>query len=75
MCPAEIQCTARRGMGLHIAWQEACLCCAAPDSRDAGVSGSELRITRRTRENGLKALGVWITLDGRFTKESAEGGR
>ena len=29
-------------------------------------------ITRRTREGGFKALGVWITFDGHFTKELGE---
>ena len=29
-------------------------------------------ITRRTREEGFKELGVWITFDGHFTKELAE---
>ena len=33
---------------------------------------SETVITRRTRTEGFKALGVWITFDGHFTKELAE---
>ena len=33
---------------------------------------SETVITRRTREEGFKALGVWITFDGHCTQELAE---
>ena len=47
-------------------------CSTAQDSLTASITVSETVITRRTREQGFKALEVWITFDGHFTKEFAE---
>ena len=47
-------------------------CSTAQDSQAANITVPETMITRRTREEGSKALGVWITFDGHFTKELAE---
>ena len=44
----------------------------AQDSLTANITVSETAITRQAREEGFKALGVWITFDGHFTKELAE---
>ena len=44
----------------------------AQDSLAASITVSETVITRRTREERFKALGVWTTFDGRFSKELAE---
>ena len=41
-------------------------------SLTASITVSDTKITRRTREEGFKALGVWITFDGHFTREVAE---
>ena len=58
--------------GLQIHWGEAVWCSTAQDSLTANITVSETAITRRAREEGFKALGVWITFDGHFTKEVAE---
>ena len=47
-------------------------CSTAQDSLAASITVSETMITRRTREEGFKALGVWITFDSHVTKELAE---
>ena len=47
-------------------------CSTAQDSLAASITVSETVITRRTQEERLKALGVWITFDGHFTEELAE---
>ena len=58
--------------GLRIAWEEAVWCSSAPDSLEATVLVDDTVITRRTREQGFKAVGAWITFDGHFVKELAE---
>ena len=58
--------------GLQIDWGEAVWCSAAQDSLAASITVSETVTTRRTREEGFEALGVWITFGGQFTKELAE---
>ena len=57
--------------GLHIDWSAAVWCTTAHDSLTGSVKVSDRTITRTPRE-GFKALGVWITFDGHFTKEIAE---
>ena len=51
---------------------EAVWCSTAQDKLAASITLSETVITRRTREEGFEALGVWITFDGHVTKEMAE---
>ena len=58
--------------GLRFAWRDAVWCSSAPDSLEATISVSDVDITRKSREKGDKALGVWITIDGRSTEEMAE---
>ena len=76
--PAELKCMARawnellEKAGLRIAWKEAVWCTTAPDSLEAKLWLMTRVITRRTREQGFKALGAWITFDGHFVKELAE---
>ena len=78
MSPAELRCMARawnellEKAGLRIAWEEAVWCTSAPDSLEAKIVVDDTVITRRTREQGFKALGAWITFDGHFVKELAE---
>ena len=78
MSPGELQTMARawndllKFSGLKIDGGEALWCSTAQDSVAASVTVSDTIITRRTREEGFKALGVWITFDGRFTEELAE---
>ena len=78
MSPAEIKCMARawyellEKAGLRIAWGEAVWCSSAPDSLEATITVSDTVVTRRSREQGFKALGAWITFDGHFMKEIAE---
>ena len=78
MSPAEIKCMARAWYellekdGLRIAWGEAVWCSSAPDSLEATITVSDTVVTRRSREQGFKALGAWITFDGHFMKEIAE---
>ena len=59
-------------VGLRIAWQKGVWCWSAADSLEAAIRVSDAEITRRTREQGFKALGVWITFDGHFTRELSE---
>ena len=47
-------------------------CSSAPDSLEVTITVSDTMITRRSREQGFKALGAWITFDGHFVKEIAE---
>ena len=47
-------------------------CSTAQDSLTASITVSQTVIARHTREEEFKALGVWITFDGHFTKELAE---
>ena len=47
-------------------------CSTAQDSLAASITVSDTVITRRTQEEGFKALGVWITFDGHFIQELAE---
>ena len=56
----------------HISWEEAGWCSTAQDSLAATITGSGTVMTRRTREEGFKAMGVWITFDGHFPKELAQ---
>ena len=78
MSPGELQTMARewngllKSSGLQIDWEEAVWCSTAQDSLVAGITVSDTVIARRSREEGFKALGVWITFDGHFTKELAE---
>ena len=67
MSPAELKCMARAW-----AWKEAVWCTSAPDSLEAIIVVDDTVITRRTREQGFKAVGAWITFDGHFVKELAE---
>ena len=75
MSPGELQSMARawnellKLSGLQIDWGEAVWCSTAQDSLTANITVSETAISRRAREEGFKALGVWITFDGHFTKE------
>ena len=55
-----------------IDWRGAVWCSTAQYSLTASITVLETVINRRTREEGFKALGVWITFDGHFTKELAE---
>ena len=77
MLPAELQRLARawhellKKAGLRIAWQEVVWFFSAAVSLGAAITVSDVEITRRSREHGLKALGVWITFDGHFMKVSA----
>ena len=61
-----------KSSGQQIDWGEAVWCSTAQDSLAASITVSETMITRRAREESFKALGVWITFDGHFTKELAE---
>ena len=65
MSPAELKCMAR-------AWNEllekAVWCPSAPDSLEAKIVVDDTVITRRTREQGFKALGAY----GHFVEEIAE---
>ena len=78
MSTGELQTMARawnellKSSGLQIDWGEALWCSTAQDSLTASINVSETVITRRIREEGFKALGVWITFDGHFTEELAE---
>ena len=47
-------------------------CASAPASLVANIEVEDTVITRTSREQGFKALGVWITFDGHFVKELAE---
>ena len=47
-------------------------CTTAQDVLPGSTAVSGTTITRRTSEEGLNALGVWITFDGHFTKEIAD---
>ena len=58
--------------GLRIAREESVWCSSAPDSLEATTTVSDTVITRRSREQGFKALCEWITFDGHFVKEIAE---
>ena len=58
--------------GLRIAWEEAVWCSSAPDSLEATVTVSDTVITRRSGEQGFKALGAWIAFDGHHVKEIEE---
>ena len=77
MSPGELQTLARawnellKASGLQNDWGEAVRCSTAQDSLAASITVSETAITRRAREEGFKALGVWITFDGHFTKRTA----
>ena len=77
MSPAKLESMARtwnrllEQAGLRIARQEAMWCCSATDTLEATISVSDVEVTRRSREQGFKALGVWITFDGHVTKESS----
>ena len=42
------------------------------DGLEGTITVSNTVITRRSREQGFKALGAWITFDGHFVKEIAE---
>ena len=70
MSPGDLQTMARAwnelrtASGLQIDWGEAVWCSTAQDNLAASITVSETVITRRTREEGFKALGVWITFDG-----------
>ena len=78
MSPAELRCMARAlnellvRAGLRTAWKKAVWCTSAPDSLVANAEVENTVITRTRREQGVKALGVWVTLDGHFVKELAE---
>ena len=78
MSPRELQTMARawnellKTSGLQIDWSEAVWCSTAQDSLAASITVSDRLLTRRGREEGFKALGVWFTFDGHFTKELAE---
>ena len=78
MSPGELPRMARawnellKSSGLHKDWEEAVCFSTAQDSPTASITVSETMITRQTREEGFKALGVWITFDGHFTKDLAE---
>ena len=61
-----------RQAGLQIDWGEAVWCTTAHDRIPGSIKVVDKTITRRSREEGFKALGVWITFDGHFTKEIAE---
>ena len=61
-----------KSCGLQIAWREALWCSTAQECLAASITVSETMITRRTREEVFKALGVRITFDGHFTRELAE---
>ena len=58
--------------GMRIAWDEAVWCSSALDSVEATLVVDDTVITRRTRAQGFKALGSWITFDGHFVKELVE---
>ena len=78
MSPAELKCMARvwnellEKAGPRIAWEEAVWCSSAWDSLEATITVSDTVVTRRSREQGFKTLGAWITFDGHFMKEIAE---
>ena len=61
-----------REAGLRIDWSEAVWCTTAQDGLSGSIKVSDDTITRRKREEDFKALGVWITINGHFTKEIAE---
>ena len=78
MTQAELKCVASawnellEKVGLRIAWEE-----AVGVRQHLTVCRRYSRcltrvITRRSREQGFKALGAWITFDGHFVKEIAE---
>ena len=72
MSLAELQIMARawkghlEQAGLRIAWEEVVWWCSATDTLEAHNSVSDVDITRRNE--GFKALRVWITSDGHFTE-------
>ena len=76
--PGELQTVTRawnellKAAGLQIDWGEAVWCSTAQDSLAASITVSAKLVTRRAREEGFKALGVLITVDGFFTEELAE---
>ena len=72
--PAELKCMARAWNELleKTGREEAVWCSSAPDSLEAKILVGDTVITRRTREQGFKALGAWTTFDGHFVKELAE---
>ena len=78
MSPAELRCMAPAWnellvcAGLRIAWKEAVWCTSAPDSLVANIEVENTVVTRTPREQGFKALGMWIVFDGHFVKELAE---
>ena len=53
-----------RQAGLDIDWSEAVWCTTAHDSLLGRIEVSDTTITRRPREEGFKAMGVWITFAG-----------
>ena len=79
MSAAELQTMARAwsdllkqaGLQIDWGWGEAVWCTTAQDCLLGSIAVSETAIMRRTREEGFKALGVWITFDDHLTKEIA----
>ena len=61
-----------RQAGLQIDWRDAVWCTTAHDRIPGSINLVDKTITRRPREEGFKALGVWITFDGHFTEEIVE---
>ena len=80
MSVAELQTMSRewyeflKQAGLIIDWSEAVWCTTAQDILPGSIVVSGTTIIRRKREEGFKALGVWITLDGHFTKRNCGKG-
>ena len=78
MSQRELQTVARawnelvKASGLQGDCGEAVWCSTAQDSLAASITVSDKLITRRAREEGFKALGVWITFDGHFTLAERE---
>ena len=66
MSPGDLQTVARawnellESSGPQIDWRAAVWCSAAQGTLAAGITVSETVMTRRTREEGFEALGVWI---------------
>ena len=54
-----------------MAWNEAVWCSSAADSLEATITVSGTEITRIPREQGFKALGLWVTFYGHFMIELA----
>ena len=57
---------------LVLDWIEAVWCTMANKSFTGSVHVSDGAVPRKVREEGFKALGVWITFDGHCTNVSAE---